>query len=93
MSLLPRFSSPMRSFSSVKESTRLPVSLRPKDCLLSILRKDKSLNKWFYRWMHDISSLSKETSETLIMITEQVSNFQKAEELKDHIQNTKETLS
>jgi hypothetical protein len=71
-----RFSSPMTFFSSVKDRTHLPVSLRPKDCLFSILKHDmgneKPLSEWFYRWMRDISDLSKETSEALILITRQI---------------------
>ena len=74
-----RFSSPMRSFSSTKNSNRLPDSLRPKDCLLSILQNDKdkinSLGEWFYRWIQDISNLGKETSETLDKITRQIDEY------------------
>jgi hypothetical protein len=71
-----RFSSPMTYFSSVKASNRLPVSLRPKDCLFSILKNDKdnvnSVGEWFYRWMQDICNLNKETTETLFSITREI---------------------
>jgi len=64
-----RFGQPTRYYSSIDDDeNQFPISSKPKSCLLSILQNDKEeplLSKWFYQWMHDISSLQREVYEAL----------------------------
>jgi hypothetical protein len=63
-----RVSVPMKYYSSISTNNNdnnqlLPISRRPKNCLLSILKSDKEkplISEWFYRWMQDITNLQNE---------------------------------
>jgi hypothetical protein len=64
-----RVGQPKRYYSSIDDDeNQFPISSKPKSCLSSTLQNDKKeplLSKWFYQWMHDISSLQKEVYEAL----------------------------
>jgi len=48
---------------TANKNKQFPISARPKDCLLSILQKDREIDEWFNRWMQDICDLQKQVYE------------------------------